>query len=96
SEWGYYMCYQAGTSAASLPTSYANTPAYTSLTDGTAVFEGNNVSMSYLFHGSSLYSTITTTLGTGTIHDNYVDARGAYGVFYPNSFSAGPWPTMWT
>ncbi len=50
-----------------------------------------SLSMSYMLHGSSTYSGsnpyVTPIRGNASIHDNYFDARGAYGVFYPGSFA---------
>ena len=49
------------------------------------------LAMSYMVHGSSKFSTsdprVTPIDGTATAHHNYFDARGAYGAFYPGSFS---------
>ena len=48
---------------------------------------GNNMAMSYLLHGTSGAQFPTAITGTASIHDNYFDASGAYGVFYPNTFN---------
>ena len=48
-------------------------------------------SMSYMVHGSSKYSSsnpiVTPISGTAVAHDNYFDMSGAFGAFYPGSFS---------
>lgn len=84
----YFFCIGAGTSANTVPsaeTTWTMSQYGVTFSDGTAQFVGNALSMSYLLHGSGAYAT-TTTLGTGSLYDNYIDASGAYGAIYPGSF----------
>lgn len=87
---GYFFCTTAGTSASSVPSAEQNwTMAQYNvpITDGTAQFSGNSLAMSYLLHGSGAYATTTTLTGPANLYDNYIDATGAYGAFYANSFA---------
>ena len=45
----------------------------------------NGLKISYFVHGSVGGGTAVS--GTGTLHDNYFDIRGAYGPFYPRSWT---------
>ena len=86
---GYFFCTAAGTSASSVPsaeTSFTMAQFGVTFSDGTAKFIGNSQAMSYMLHGSGAYATTTTLTAPAQLYQNYFDPRGAYGVFYANSF----------
>jgi hypothetical protein len=86
---GYFFCTGAGTSASSVPsaeTSFTMAQFGVTFSDGTAKFIGNSQAMSYMLHGSGAYATTTTLTAPAQLYQNYFDPRGAYGVFYANSF----------
>ena len=51
-----------------------------------AVGSGGGTAASYIIHGNNSTSPFTTG---GVLDNNYFDSTGAWGAFYPGSFSSG-------
>ena len=83
---GYQNTRSGNSLAGEGPQFYANssgTLGATNLTNNVVVtaLETGNVTMSYIMHGG--------TVSSGTNANNYFDSSGAFGPYYPSSFTGG-------
>ena len=66
-----------------LPGTVSATLAYNTMIATGHTTAGSSPAMSYMIHGTGK----TPISGVASAHDNYFDATGAYGIFYPGSFA---------
>ena len=84
----FYIWDPSGAQGTQVSPTFAYNTMIANPTQGTSYVPGGiNIAMSYLLHGTSGAQFPTAITGTASIHDNYFDASGAYGIFYPNTFN---------